>query len=175
MCREADETSHWPPAEDWQYSIKILTFPRATKIQLPGHYGPAGHGLNISVIYKWDFHLQFSLVYFCAPTTQRKRGQECRDRKRRSQLPLGHCPILVVVRGVDESVRFGRYRINCLLFAKSVTLHDKVRSFAFRKALNVEPLLLIERLQLRWFGRHLVLDFENEHLLLIFGTFVNFY
>ena len=60
-------------------------------------------------------------------------------------------------------------RVHC------VTLHDKVRSFAFLKALNVEPFLLIERLQLRWFGRHLVLDFENEHSLLIFGTFVNLY
>ena len=60
-------------------------------------------------------------------------------------------------------------RVHC------VTIHDKVRSFAFRKALNVKPLLLIERLQLRWFDRHMVLDFENEDLLLIVGTFVNFY
>jgi len=33
-----------------------------------------------------------------------------------------------------------------------VTLLDKVRSCEIRKALNVEPLLRIERSQLRWFG-----------------------
>jgi len=71
-----------------------------------------------------------SSVYFCAPTTQRKRGQECRGgRKRRSQLSLGHCSALVIVRGVDESVTFGRYRIDCWLFAKS-SLRDTSRQSA---------------------------------------------
>jgi len=33
-----------------------------------------------------------------------------------------------------------------------VTLRDKVRSCEIRKALNVEPLLQIERFQVHWFG-----------------------
>jgi len=37
-------------------------------------------------------------------------------------------------------------RVHC------VTLRDKVRSCEVRKALNVEPLLRIERSQLRWCG-----------------------
>jgi len=33
-----------------------------------------------------------------------------------------------------------------------VTLHDKVLSYEIRKSLDVEPLLRIERSQLRWLG-----------------------
>jgi len=34
----------------------------------------------------------FSSVYFCTPTTQRIRGQECKGGKRRPQLSSGYCP-----------------------------------------------------------------------------------
>jgi len=46
LLSSAGLTTCMPPTEDWQYPFKIWTFSRATKLQLPGHFWPAGHGLH---------------------------------------------------------------------------------------------------------------------------------
>ena len=48
-----------------------------------------------------------------------------------------------------------------LLRVQGVTPRDKLRSYKSRKALNVEPLLRIERSQLSWFGRVSRISQEN--------------
>ena len=49
------KTTRWPPTEDWQFPLKIWTFPRATKFQLPGHFWPAGYGLHTPGAKCWVF------------------------------------------------------------------------------------------------------------------------
>ena len=54
-------------------------------------------------------------------------------------------------------------------FCEEFTLRDKVRSCEIRKVLNFEPLLRIERSQLRWFGHVTKMSQKKlaEHVLLV--------
>jgi len=65
VSRSVGETTRWPPTEQCQYPVKtvmlnfrVWPFPRATKLQLPGHFWPEGNRLHtpalIDCVQEWD-------------------------------------------------------------------------------------------------------------------------